>query len=277
MPTPMTHPEICKPPNLVSRMLRWLNFANPEDVMYRIARDNVHYMNYGLSKKDDPRPDTIDRAEENNYLELLSLAGLMPPADTLNFLEIGCGFGYGSQLINSVFRPKGILAIDLVPNAIRYANSKWNNPNVVYRNQRFSRDTAEANNIDLIYTVESGGYFPDQEAFHASFGMLKKGGVFLVASINPIEELRRKKEYALAAGFELAGERDVTAEVLSYLHSEAKSRKFYSLLDKVPFMQRLLCRLFMRRLKDLTRMPGSMAIKRLGTSEFYYHFCFRKA
>lgn len=197
---PLSSPRICKPSNLVSRVLKLFNFANPEDVMYRIIRNRVRYMNYGLSKENDPRPEGMDRAEENNYLELFSLAGLAVPADTLDLLEIGCGLGYGTQLINRVCKPRSIVAIDLAPHAIRFANGKWKSPNIVYRNQRFSRDAADMNSVDLIFTVESGGCFPDQEAFHAAYGILRKGGAFLVASVNPIEELRRKKGICASGG-----------------------------------------------------------------------------
>lgn len=258
-------------------MMNLFNFKNPEDILYRISRDYIQYTNYGLINDDGGAvSDGMMCAEANNYLELFSLADLPVPAERLKFLEIGCGFGYGSQLINSIFNPESILAIDLAPNAIYYANNKWESPNVAYENRKFSRQTAAMDSIDLIFTVESGGDFPDDGAFRDAYGMLKKGGVFLVASINPIEEINRKKEFARAAGFEIYREKDVTGMVLSYLKSKIKSRVFYSTLEKLPLPYYILCLLFMDRLKDLTRMPGSATIDRLGTSEFYYHFCFRK-
>ena len=105
---------------------------------------------------------------------------------------------------------------------------------------------------------------------------LEKGGLFLVASINPLEEIHNKRKYAKTAGFEIYKEKDVTKQLTSYLNSEKKKEKFYSLIHDLPFHKYIVCKIFMNQLKELARLPGSEAYNLIGNKEYYYHFCFIK-
>ena len=267
--------KVTKPTQLVSRIISLIGFKNPEDLIYVLAKDYFQYMNYGmLPEKGSPDLDSKS-AEAVNYLHLLGLC--RPDLDkNPDILEIGCGFGYGAQLIYEEINPDYFLAIDVAPNAILYAKKNLNTVKVKYRNEDFSDLIAPKNSLDMIFTVESGGSFPKQKHFDLAYRLLKKNGVFLVATINPLSEIARKREFAIKAGFRIHREKDVTGQVLAYLSSEEKAHKLYSAIDKMPFHKAVICKMFMKSLKEFARLPGSKAYDQIGSREFYWHFCFKK-
>lgn len=70
------------------------------------------------------------RALMQDRIELHHLRHIsdLPPEKTV--LEIGCGNGYGTKLINKYFRPKEIFAIDLDPKMIALAQKNHNRSNL---------------------------------------------------------------------------------------------------------------------------------------------------
>ena len=266
---------INKPTQLASRAIGLLGFINPEDLIYKLTQDYFQYLNYGMFAATDS-PDYGERGEEEvNYLELFNLSSPVL-GNHLDILEIGCGFGHGAQLIYEEFNPNYLLSIDRARNAIHYAQNNLDSTQIDFKHESFSESIAPAESFDVIYTVESGGRFPKQESFEAAYRLLKKNGVFLVANVNPTNEIEKKRKYAEQAGFRIYREKDVTQQVLSYLNSDKKARKFYSAIDKMPFYKSFLWKLFMKQINEFARMPGSKAHALLGSREFYYHFCFRK-
>lgn len=272
---PVSGSEINKPTQLASKLIELLGFKNPEDIIYKLAKGHLQYMNYGMFPAEDS-PDYGENCEEAiNYLELF---GLCRPAlgKNLDILEIGCGFGYGAQLIYEEFEPNYLLSIDRARNAILYAKNNLDNTHIVYKHDGFSENTAPENSFDVIYTVETGGRFPNQENFKLANRLLKKNGMFLVANINTAAGIAKKREFADKAGFEVHREKDVTQQVLSYLKSEKKAQMFYSAIDSMAFYKSIIWKLFMKNIKEFARMPGSKSHDLLGSKEFYYHFCFKK-
>lgn len=267
--------NISKPTDIVSRIISLFGFQNPEDVMYFVARDHFKYMNYGMFAPSDAPEHNGFPEEAVNYLELFRLCN--PRLEKgLEILEIGCGFGYGAQVVYNAYKPKSLLSIDRARNAILYAQKNFKDSAVNYRFEDFTSRLAPENSFDVIYTVESGGRFPGQENFDWAYKMLKPNRVFLVASINPTHELARKRSFAKNSGFVLHNEKDVTPQVIAYLDSEKKAKSFYSAFDNMPFYISTLSKIFMKSIKEFARMPGSKTHARLGKEEFYVHFCFKK-
>jgi SAM-dependent methyltransferase len=267
--------EINKPEKWASMLIEFFGFKNPEDLLYKLAQGHFKYMNYGMF----PTEDTPDlegyREEEVNYLELFNLSRSILGKE-IDILEIGCGLGYGAQLIYKKFKPNSLLSIDRARNAILYAKNNLDNTYVDYKYDGFSENIVLDKSLDVIYTVETGGRFPMQNSFDLAYRLLKTDGIFLVANINTANELEKKREYAEKAGFELYREKDVTQQVVSYLNSEKKAEMFYSAIDNMPFYKSVIWKLFMKSVKEFARMPGSKSHELLGKKEFYYHFCFRK-
>ncbi|SMO68142.1 class I SAM-dependent methyltransferase [Gracilimonas mengyeensis] len=266
---------IHKPTELASKIFDVLGFKNPEDFLYKLAQGHFQYMNYGMFPTKDSQGYNGCCEEEINYLELFDLCRL-ELREGLDFLEVGCGLGYGAQLINNKFKPSSLVSIDRAENAILFAQKNLDNSNVTYKYDGFSENIVPENSLDVIYTVETGGRFPKKENFELAYRLLKKNGMFLVANINPANELAKKREFAKEAGFQLYKERDVTPQVLSYLKSEKKAQNFYAIIDSMPFHRAAILKVFIKQVKEFSRMPGSKSHELLGTKEFYYHFCFRK-
>jgi SAM-dependent methyltransferase len=256
-------------------MISTLGFRNPEDLIYLLTQNFFPYMNYGMFPPIDSKDYSGYSEEEINYLELF---GLCPSVTSYfrNILEIGCGLGHGAQLVLKEIQPEGIIAIDRSRSAIKYAQKHFVETRITYINQDFSDHVSIQNHFDLIYTVESGGLFPKQEHFDIAYRLLKNGGIFLVANINPLSEIVKKRQFAERSGFLLHMEKDVTSQVVAYLWSNKKSEMFYSVIHSMPFSIALICRIFLKSIKEVTRMPGSKSLALLGDREFYYHFCFVK-
>ncbi len=233
------------------------------------------YMNYGmfpvqLSEKFSGHPE-----EAVNYLQLFELGRSFYPKQA-DILEIGCGFGYGAQLVAGAAKPKTLLSIDKSQKAISYAIRYMDTQKVTYRHEAFSDRIAPENSLDVIYTVESGGKFPREEDFETAIRLLKKGGIFLIANINTREGLENKRRFAAKAGFTCHAAQDVTPQVKAYLSSDKKMASFNASINKMPFYAPVLWRLFRSSIKEFARLPGSKSFDQLGVSEFYYHFCFIK-
>lgn len=267
--------DIVKPSQLVKKGFKLFGFINQEDILYKIARGHFKYMNYGMIPSEGGAAFDEYLNEEINYLELIETAKPLLVQNP-DVLEIGCGFGYGSQLIYKEIKPKTLLSLDRADNAIRFAKENFKDTNVVYEQHDFSTDNPLQKNFDLIYTVESGGVFPVSKSFHEAFQMLRTNGFFLVANINTKEGLQKKREYAEKAGFELYQEKDVTPQVISYLESDQAIQRVNLALESMPFYKSAFLKLFMKLFKEFFRLPGSKSFELLGNKEFYYHFCFKK-
>lgn len=266
---------IVKPKSLVSRALSALGFKNAEDMIYAWGNEFFQYMNYGLFPS-QPKLEYEGHSEEAlNYLELFSLAKPLIKEGS-DILEIGCGFGYGAQLIHRQYKPKYLLSMDKASNAIAFANERFKGEAVHYMHENFSDYDAPEEKVDVIYTVESGGAFPNQNHFHKAFRALRKGGVFLVANINPEAQIAQKKVFASIAGFECYKEKDVTPQVIAYLSSDRKRQMLNDAVAKMPLHKYLTYQTFKSIFKEFARLPGSKSFKLLGQKEFYYHFCFIK-
>jgi protein-L-isoaspartate O-methyltransferase len=266
--------SIHKPTPWTSKFLSFFGFINPEDLMYALVKNEFQFMNYGMSPT-KPNTHLGVREEAVNYLELMDMAG-EKARKCDQMLEIGCGLGYGAQIVYEHFKPKKLLAIDRAQQAVKFAQQRFENTGVTYKYQDFKPHISPKNTFDVIYTVESGGRFPGLENFEWLQQLLKPGGLFLMASINPLEEIERKKQFAEHVGLTLVAERDVTENVITYLGSEKKSRQVDEALLKMPDYKSVWANLFKGLLKEFTRLPGSKAFEALGSTEFYYHLAFRK-
>jgi len=106
-------------------------------------------------KKNDP--DTL-AGNYHRYLYAMSIVNDMPRDQRGRYLDYGCGSGYGTELIGSMF--KDSVGYDPDQTAIMYANEMHHRAGTVFSHQTF---TATYNFITLVETIEHMGV---QEASH---------------------------------------------------------------------------------------------------------------
>jgi len=94
-------------------------------------------------------------------------------------LEIGCGNGYGSYLINKYFQPNEIIGIDLDPKFISLA--KKNYPQFNFQVGDAAKLNFPNNHFDAIFDFDAMCHIPNwQDALKEIYRVLKnKGRVFI--------------------------------------------------------------------------------------------------
>ena len=101
-------------------------------------------------------------------------------------LEIGCGSGYGTKLINKYFKPKKIYGIDLDEEMINLAN-KNKLPNALFKVGGATKLDFKDNSLDGIFIFLVLHHIPNwKEALDEFYRVLKKGGVCFVGARNNI-------------------------------------------------------------------------------------------
>jgi len=95
-------------------------------------------------------------------------------------LEIGCGSGYGTKLINKYFKPEEIYGIDLDEKMIKLAN-KNKSPNASFKVGEATKLDFKDNSLDGIFVFVVLHHIPNwKEALDEFYRVLKKGGQIFI-------------------------------------------------------------------------------------------------
>lgn len=122
---------------------------------------------------------------EAKKLRLLSLL----PEDK-RVLEIGCGNGFGTTLIQKYFSPAEIQAIDLDPRMIQRAEKRVKDPTIHFQVASATKLPFKNNSFDAIFDFGIIHHIPDwQTALQESHRVLKPGGELLLEDLS-IESFR---------------------------------------------------------------------------------------
>jgi len=98
-----------------------------------------------------------------------------------NIIEIGCGSGYGTKLINEYFKPKAITAIDLDSRMIELAQKINTNPRVTYAVGDVTNLAFPANTFDAIIDFAIIHHIPNWEAcLKELYRVLRPGGEIII-------------------------------------------------------------------------------------------------
>ena len=84
-------------------------------------------------------------------LEIPRLRKLVNPGKINKTLEIGCGSGYGSQLIMKHFSPRKIIATDLDSKMISIAQGKYSNKNIDFQVASTTKLPFKDNTFDAVF------------------------------------------------------------------------------------------------------------------------------
>lgn len=101
-------------------------------------------------------------------------------------LDVGCGEGYGSNLLSSHGKAKKVFGIDIDPASIKHAKKHYVSKSVHYAvDSAETLSTIKDKSIDLVVCFELIEHIKDQKAcFKNIKRVLKKGGVMIVSTPN---------------------------------------------------------------------------------------------
>jgi ubiquinone/menaquinone biosynthesis C-methylase UbiE len=101
-------------------------------------------------------------------------------------LDIACGSGYGSRLLADA--AARVIGVDVSPEAIDYARSKFANPKVEFVVGSATAIPLDDDSVDLVVTYETIEHIDDYRAFMAEIRrVLKPGGLAIVSTPNDLE------------------------------------------------------------------------------------------
>lgn len=107
-----------------------------------------------------------------------------------NVLEIGCGQGVGTRLINKYFQPVNITAIDLDPKMIQCAKKKVTDANVTFQKGDVSKLTFKNSSFDAVFDYGILHHVKNwKEALNELHRVLKPGGEIIMEDLS-VESFR---------------------------------------------------------------------------------------
>lgn len=136
--------------------------------------NNHGFLNYGLydeSLEKDLLSSAFVTPEAlgNNLYSALSYYRLIAPLIHQGFnqktiLEVGCGNGFGLDMISSILKPKNCVGIDLSEQVIRRDNSLLQN-NIQFIQADAEEIPIHQNSVDLLINIESSHLYPNIDAY----------------------------------------------------------------------------------------------------------------
>lgn len=107
-----------------------------------------------------------------------------------NVLEIGCGQGVGTKLIQKLFKPKKITAIDLDPKMVERAKERVKSKTIHFQQGDASKLTFKDDQFDAIFDFGILHHIPNwKDAIRELHRVLKPGGEVILEDLS-IESFR---------------------------------------------------------------------------------------
>ncbi len=184
------------------------------------AAQDFSFMNYGYA----PRGAVADGAEAYClalYRHLLEGADLRGK----RVLEVSCGRGGGAAEVASALGPAEYVGVDISPQNLDIARRRFE----AVRNLRFEVGRAEAlpietASVEAVINVEASHLYDDPERFFAEvFRVVAPGGRFFYADLFWANS--EPQRFLREAGFRIATEEDITADVLRALELDSDRRE----------------------------------------------------
>lgn len=187
-------------------------------------------MNFGYAPLDDVVVGQWPEDERFGVQLYAKVAGAIDLAGK-DVLEVGCGRGGGTAFVHDRFGLRSMTGLDLARNAIEHACARYSAPGL-----EFAAGDAESlpfpdATFDAVLSVESSHCYPDTPRFlRETHRVLRPNGRLLLADARPTDppapadgalfhrvDLRLLREQLAAAGFQVADEEDITANVVRAL------------------------------------------------------------
>jgi SAM-dependent methyltransferase len=182
------------------------------------------FMNYGYRPLEgEAAPLPLDAADEGDrsFIQLYDSVARGAPIAGRDVLEIGCGRGGGAAYVARAFEPRLVVAVDLSPRAIALCQRRFTHPRLAFQVGDAERLPFDDGSFDVVLNVESSHCYGHFDVFLGEVRrVLRPGGHFLYADFRPRGEVPAWGAALSAAGFTVAGERDLRPGVVAALDAD---------------------------------------------------------
>lgn len=223
------------------------------------------FLNYGYVADGSPEHAAVDLPRHylnrNSVKLVLEVIGDAPLGGA-RVLDVGCGRGGTAQVLDTFFHPALVAGVDLSARAVRFCARTHAAPGA-----GFLRADAEAlpfrdGAFDAVVNIESAHLYPDVAAFfRGALRVLRPGGHFLYADLQPAGAMEANLGLLRELGFRLRRVRDVTHNVVLSC-GEVAGRRAGAYADGAGDDGTL---------REFLAAPGSAGFEALRTGGWRYH------
>ncbi len=154
-----------------------------------------------------------DGFSEQLYFFALQATGITDFSAS-KLLDVGCGFGEGLNFLSRTTRFRELVGLDLCPEAINYANSRWTRHGLAFVCGDAESMPFDDGEIDVVINIESSHTYPDFERFLSEVHrVLRPGGRFSFVDVFTDERFRKLADIKARSGLEWVRETDITGNV----------------------------------------------------------------
>lgn len=179
------------------------------------------FMNHGYTALDADAEvlELSDEDEKHRYsLQLYHHVASTIDWSDARALEVGSGRGGGADYIKRRFRPRLVVGIDITTNAIDFCCHHYSIEDLAFAQGDAQLLPFAKNSFDIVFNVESSGYYPDFERFLSEVvRVLRPGGYFLYADMRYQEDIETWRTQLGETGLQLIKEEDITPNALQAL------------------------------------------------------------
>ena len=232
-----------------------------------IDRDKqITFMNYGYVDLDSTAdPLVLSQVDETNRYAIQMyhhVAGAIDLHDK-DVVEIGSGRGGGAAYVKRAFNPKSMRGIDISSNAVDFCNKHYANNGLSFSQGDAENIPLADESIDALVNVESSHCYGSMQRFLTEVHrVLRPGGYFLFADHRDQDKLNLLRQQFREAGFTIAAETDITANVVAALRSD-DDRKRALIRDSCP-------RYLQKEAGEFAAMTGTRTFDSFASRESLY-------
>jgi ubiquinone/menaquinone biosynthesis C-methylase UbiE len=237
----------------------------------RLRDGEVLFLNYAF-ETDPPLGLSLEPEDEINRccIQLYHHVASQVDLSGKEVLEVSCGHGGGASWITRAMQPASYTGLDLNPTGIRFCQERHRVTNLSFIQGDAQKLPFADGALDAVISVEASHCYPDFPGFLAEVArVLRPGGHFLYADFRFRDDLAAWESAIAAAPLQTVQTRDIRAEVLRGMESNA-ARSEALVVQRLPRFLHALGR-------DFAGVPGARVYEALKTGELSYRsWCFGK-
>lgn len=237
----------------------------------RLQSGDVVFLNYAF-ETDPPVGLALESGDEVNRccIQLYHHVASQVDLRGKEVLEVSCGHGGGASWIARTLGPARYTGLDLNPTGIRFCQRRHHVPNLTFMQGDAQKLPFADESLDAVINVEASHCYPDFPGFLSEVArVLRPGGHFLYADFRFRDDLAAWESAIAAAPLQIVQARDIRAEVLRGMETNAARSKALVVQRLPRFLHSLG--------SDFAGLPGARVYEALKRGEMAYRsWCFRK-